>query len=79
MLEWQPSNGNSYHGYRIAACVTMVTVYEIIIHILDNYMKAMNKLHVTVSRAYKIHPAVRFEVFTHRVDGLSDDHVVPQD
>jgi len=42
----------------------------------DDYMDALAKLHVTVSRAYKINPKIRFEVFIHKVDGLSDDHKI---
>lgn len=36
-------------------------------------MEALAKLHMTVSRAYKVNPTIRFEVFIHKVDGLSDD------
>ena len=39
-------------------------------------MDALSKLHVTVSRAYKINPKIKFEVFIHKVDGLSDDHKI---
>lgn len=33
----------------------------------------MNKLNLTVTKAYKINPNIRFEVFIHKVDGLGDD------
>ncbi|XP_045181556.1 ras-related GTP-binding protein C-like isoform X2 [Mercenaria mercenaria] len=42
----------------------------------DDYMDALAKLHFTVSRAYKINPKIKFEVFIHKVDGLSDDHKI---
>ncbi len=34
------------------------------------------KLNLTVTRAYKVNPNIRFEVFIHKVDGLSDDHKI---
>ena len=34
------------------------------------------KLNHTVTRAYKVNPNIRFEVFIHKVDGLSDDHKI---
>lgn len=40
----------------------------------DDYMEALNKLHLTVTKAYKVNQAIKFEVFIHKVDGLSDDH-----
>ena len=39
-------------------------------------MEALNKLHMTVTRAYKINTGIKFEVFIHKVDGLSDDHKI---
>ena len=42
----------------------------------DDYMDALAKLHVTVSRAFKINPKIKFEVFIHKVDGLSDDNKI---
>ncbi|KNC54925.1 Ras-like GTP-binding protein D [Thecamonas trahens ATCC 50062] len=39
----------------------------------DNYREAIAKLHTTVLRAYEINPEICFEVFIHKVDGLSDD------
>ncbi|XP_061521378.1 ras-related GTP-binding protein C-like [Phyllopteryx taeniolatus] len=42
----------------------------------DDYMEALEKLQVTVSRAYKVNPDINFEVFIHKVDGLSDDHKI---
>lgn len=42
----------------------------------DEYMNALTKLHTTVAKAYKINPDIKFEVFIHKVDGLSDDHKI---
>uniref|UniRef100_A0A670JYC3 Ras-related GTP-binding protein n=2 Tax=Podarcis muralis TaxID=64176 RepID=A0A670JYC3_PODMU len=42
----------------------------------DDYMEALTRLHITVSKAYKINPEMNFEVFIHKVDGLSDDHKI---
>ncbi|XP_041360556.1 ras-related GTP-binding protein C-like isoform X2 [Gigantopelta aegis] len=42
----------------------------------DDYMEALSRLHSTVSRAYKINTNIKFEVFIHKVDGLSDDHKI---
>ncbi|ETE62749.1 hypothetical protein L345_11493, partial [Ophiophagus hannah] len=39
-------------------------------------MEALTRLHITVSKAYKINPEMNFEVFIHKVDGLSDDHKI---
>ncbi|XP_063407484.1 ras-related GTP-binding protein C-like isoform X1 [Mytilus trossulus] len=42
----------------------------------DEYMNALTKLHTTVAKAFKINPDIKFEVFIHKVDGLSDDHKI---
>lgn len=42
----------------------------------DEYMDALQKLHTTVTRAYKVNPNIKFEVFIHKVDGISDDHKI---
>ena len=39
-------------------------------------MDALVKLNQTVTRAFKVNPNIRFEVFIHKVDGLSDDHKI---
>lgn len=39
----------------------------------DDYMDALVCLHKTVTRAFKYNPQIKFEVFIHKVDGLSDD------
>lgn len=42
----------------------------------DDYTPALECLNDTVSRAYKINPGIKFEVFIHKVDGLSDDQKI---
>ncbi|KAF5892567.1 ras-related GTP-binding protein C, partial [Clarias magur] len=42
----------------------------------DDYMEALGRLHLTVSCAYRVNPRINFEVFVHKVDGLSDDHKI---
>lgn len=39
-------------------------------------MEALARLHLTVTRAYKVNTDINFEVFIHKVDGLSDDHKI---
>ncbi|CAB1331202.1 unnamed protein product [Coregonus sp. 'balchen'] len=36
----------------------------------DDYVEALSRLHLTVTRAYKVNPEINFEVFIHKVDGL---------
>ncbi|CAL8249601.1 unnamed protein product [Boreogadus saida] len=42
----------------------------------DDYVEALGRLHLTVTRAYRVNPDINFEVFIHKVDGLSDDHKI---
>nr|CAB3265784.1 ras-related GTP-binding protein C [Phallusia mammillata] len=42
----------------------------------DDYMEALTCLHRIVSKAYSVNPHIRFEIFIHKVDGLSDDHKI---
>jgi len=42
----------------------------------DEYPEALNRLHQTAIRAYKVNPSIMFEVFIHKVDGLSDDNKI---
>lgn len=42
----------------------------------DDYVEALGRLHLTVSRAFRVNPDINFEVFIHKVDGLSDDHKI---
>lgn len=46
------------------------------LYLQDDYIDALMKLNLTVTRAYKVNPNIRFEVFIHKVDGLSDDHKI---
>lgn len=39
----------------------------------DDYIEALHKLNLTVTKAYKVNPKIIFEVFIHKVDGLGDD------
>lgn len=39
----------------------------------DDYLDALTKLNQTVTKAYKVNPRIKFEVFIHKVDGVSDD------
>lgn len=39
----------------------------------DNYTEALAKLHRTIVRGYLVNPKIKFEVFIHKVDSLSDD------
>lgn len=39
----------------------------------DDYLEALTKLNQTVTKAHKINPRIKFEVFIHKVDGVSDD------
>lgn len=42
----------------------------------DDYMDALKKLNDTVYHAHKVSSSIKFEVFIHKVDGLSDDHKI---
>ncbi|KAG8178644.1 hypothetical protein JTE90_010555 [Oedothorax gibbosus] len=42
----------------------------------DEYIEALSKLKMTVQRAHKVNPEIKFEVFIHKVDGLTDDHKI---
>ncbi|XP_022324623.2 ras-related GTP-binding protein C-like isoform X2 [Crassostrea virginica] len=54
----------------IMGCAAIVFVIDA----QDEYTDALAKLHTTVSKAFRINPDIKFEVFIHKVDGLSDDH-----
>lgn len=47
-----------------------------IIDAQDEYMEALNKLQMTVTRAHKVNPEIKFEVFIHKVDALTDDNKI---
>jgi len=42
----------------------------------DRYDDALAKLNATVEQAIKVNPDMSFEVFIHKVDGLSDDQKI---
>ncbi len=42
----------------------------------DDYMEAVQKLNQTIAQATKVNPNINFEVFVHKVDGLSEDHKI---
>jgi Ras-related GTP-binding protein C/D len=39
----------------------------------DEYIEALNALNKTLTHAYKVNREIKFEVFIHKVDGISDD------
>ncbi len=39
----------------------------------DEYVEAINRLHSTIQFALAVNKSVRFEIFIHKVDGLSDE------
>lgn len=50
-----------------------------IIYIIDaqeDYSQALQKLIETVTKAHKINPRLRFEIFIHKVDGLSEENKI---
>ncbi|NXW03705.1 RRAGD protein, partial [Fregetta grallaria] len=49
-----------------------------LIFVIDSqvFFLALARLHLTVTRAYKVNPDINFEIFIHKVDGLSDDHKI---
>jgi len=40
------------------------------------YPDALGKLHATVTKAYKVNPNIKFEVFIHKADGLTDENKI---
>lgn len=42
----------------------------------DDYRDALIRLHQTVTRAYQVNQNIKFEVFIHKVDGLTDDRKI---
>lgn len=39
----------------------------------DDYIEALTKLNKTVIKAHAVNTQIKFEVFIHKVDGISDD------
>jgi Ras-related GTP-binding protein C/D len=56
----------------LTACGALIFVIDA----QEDYNEALKKLHQTVVKAHKVNPAMVFEVFIHKVDGLSDDHKI---
>ncbi|KAI9033125.1 ras-related GTP binding D [Hyaloraphidium curvatum] len=42
----------------------------------DDYMESLARLFMIVTAAYRINPKIAFEVFIHKVDGLSEDQKI---
>ncbi|GAM27697.1 hypothetical protein SAMD00019534_108730 [Acytostelium subglobosum LB1] len=42
----------------------------------DDITEALMKLHQTIVKVHQINPAIHFEVFIHKADGLTDDHKI---
>ena len=42
----------------------------------DDYLEALQRLYVVATQAYRANARISFEVFIHKVDGLSDDHKI---
>eukprot|EP01135_Chromosphaera_perkinsii_P001030 Nk52_evm44s156 gene=Nk52_evmTU44s156 len=55
-----------------AGCGALVFVIDA----QDDYREALSKLNVTVTKAHRVNPDITFEVFIHKVDGLSDEHKI---
>jgi Ras-related GTP-binding protein C/D len=51
------------------ACAALVFVIDV----QEDYLEALHGLFLTASHAHHINPKIYFEVFIHKVDGLSDD------
>ena len=47
-----------------------------VIDVQEDCLDALNRIVLTVSYAYKMNPKIHFEVFIHKVDGLSDDYKI---
>lgn len=50
-----------------------------LVYIIDaqaDYCDSLAKLSQTVTRARQVNPSITFEVFIHKVDGLTDDHKI---
>src|SRR3989338_998931 len=57
------------------AIFAMAGALVFVIDAQDDYtVEALNRLHQTVVRAHAVNPMMRFDVFIHKADGLSDDN-----
>ncbi|KAI4469713.1 hypothetical protein MML48_1g14569 [Holotrichia oblita] len=57
----------------LVTCSNFVNAKSIKKESKDDYIEALHKLNLTVTKAYKVNPKIIFEVFIHKVDGLGDD------
>lgn len=42
----------------------------------DEYLEALQKLHMTITKAVSVNSNINIEVFVHKIDGLSDDYKI---
>ena len=61
--------------YAAAIIIIILSLFFIMLYwsLQDDYRQALIRLHQTVTRAYQVNQNIKFEVFIHKVDGLSDD------
>eukprot|EP00158_Paraphelidium_tribonemae_P005158 Partr_v1_DN27194_c2_g1_i2_m15892 putative ras-related GTP binding len=59
-----------------AALFQGVGALVFVIDAQDDYIESLSKLFLAVTRAFKVNPGISFEVFIHKVDGLSEDHKI---
>ncbi|TPX50280.1 hypothetical protein SeLEV6574_g00988 [Synchytrium endobioticum] len=63
-------------SFRSDAIFATCKVLVFVIDSQDDFLDAVQRLHGIVTEAYKVNPSIHFEVFIHKVDGLSDDHKI---
>ncbi|TPX47037.1 hypothetical protein SeMB42_g03486 [Synchytrium endobioticum] len=63
-------------SFRSDAIFATCKVLVFVIDSQDDSLDAVQRLHGIVAEAYKVNPSIHFEVFIHKVDGLSDDHKI---
>eukprot|EP00735_Rhodelphis_limneticus_P012470 TRINITY_DN5740_c0_g1::TRINITY_DN5740_c0_g1_i1::g.14538::m.14538 TRINITY_DN5740_c0_g1::TRINITY_DN5740_c0_g1_i1::g.14538 ORF type:complete len:355 (+),score=58.59,sp/Q9HB90/RRAGC_HUMAN/65.36/6e-145,Gtr1_RagA/PF04670.7/7.3e-69,Arf/PF00025.16/6.7e-06,MMR_HSR1/PF01926.18/7.5e-05,MMR_HSR1/PF01926.18/1.9e+03,Ras/PF00071.17/0.00017,SRPRB/PF09439.5/0.00058,Miro/PF08477.8/0.00073,Miro/PF08477.8/5.2e+03,AAA_14/PF13173.1/0.14,AAA_14/PF13173.1/4e+03,AAA_14/PF13173.1/9.7e+03,AAA_16/PF13191.1/1,AAA_16/PF13191 len=72
-----PGLHDSYHPQNDAQSIfSQCTALVFVIDAQDETTDALRHLHHTVKTAYKVNPKICFEVFIHKVDGLSDDQKI---
>mgnify|MGYP001093489703 FL=1 len=45
-----------------------------VVDAMSDYSEALNKLYLTMQKAYSVNRNIKFDIFIHKIDGLSDDH-----
>ncbi|KAJ3118335.1 hypothetical protein HDU96_002492, partial [Phlyctochytrium bullatum] len=68
-IEWSDSFDASSTFKRCGSIVFIIDAQ-------DDFLDALKRLYLTVKQAHDINPSISFEVFIHKVDGLSDDHKI---